>query len=169
MGRARKTKAKALEKCKPAARTTAAERSPFSRPWMGGFLAKASGGDLRAALAEAGLTLVDYRRARADDPTFNAACVEVDLAIRATIQQTLEMDAANGNVGAARLLARGLGALELDSDDRGPVPPHVAAAMTEAGLKAQGLATGDPHRLAIFMHCPKCNARILPRSVAEWS
>ena len=126
----------------------------FSREWMGDFVAKAGlSGDVRGALVHAGITLVEYRRARSLDPAFDAACTDVDLAVRGSIQGALELKAADGNVSAAKLLAEGLGRLNPD----GPPEPSAGSRLGRwaVGEAMHAEAAGfDPRAQTI--ECPHC-------------
>lgn len=165
MTKAHKSPRKRQGQCKPAAgargkaaaSASVGDPSPFSRAWMAGFLEEAGRtGDVHSALAKASVSLVEYRRARRSDPLFHAACADVDSAVRESIRETLELEAARGSVRAAALLARGLGALDAPKTWADSLPPHVAAAMIDAGLKASGLQPPPPEKLLPRLPCPHC-------------
>ena len=156
----KKTRAGGGKKCKTAAAKRADPPSPFSRPWMGRFLADADrSGDVLGALGRHEIGHAEFRQARAADPAFHAACVDLEIAAQASIRSALVFKAQAGNTAAARLLKDGLGAI--DPDGRGEtsaLPPHVAAAMLEAGLRAAGEGPPDPSELCTHL-CPECPRR----------
>jgi hypothetical protein len=105
---------------------------------MGPFLVQAGlEGRIGASLTSAGISVSEYRRARADDPAFDSACVDLEILRRAQIVSNVEDLAASGNLQAVRLVAKGLGELRVHASGADPeMPPHVQAAMLEAGLAA---------------------------------
>jgi len=158
---------RARAKSPPLGKASPGKASPFSRAWMGAFLGRAErDGDVKAALEKADVSLVEYRCARRSDPVFDAACADVDLAVRQSIRENLELEAASGGKGAVRaaaLLAKGLGALELIDETFGAkMPSHVAAAMIQAGLVALRLETPDPALMWPSFECPHCKTRVRP-------
>lgn len=84
----------------------------YSATWMAAFLDDAfSSGEVKGALARAGVNLLEYRRARNLDAAFDAACLELDDIIRISTVQAVEIEASAGNLGAVKLLVKGLGEL----------------------------------------------------------
>lgn len=125
----------------------------FSRPWMEPFVTKAgSTGDVRAALAALEISLPEYRRARKDYPEFDAACLEVDLAVRESIQGALELRASEGHVGAARLLAGGLGQLGVEEDSQPRSSPLERWAIFQAIRAPLWFDPDSPQ----VLECPHC-------------
>jgi hypothetical protein len=102
----------------PQARPRAADGG-YSQSWMRGFLADVGAtGDLAGGLTRAGLSFVEYRRARNQDLAFDLACLDLDQSVRLAAISAVEAKAAGGDLGAIKLLAKGLGQLAPALDRR---------------------------------------------------
>ena len=70
---------------------------------MAEFVADAAEtGDLRGACKRANISMVEYRRARGVNPAFDAACLEVDAALRLGVADAMLARAIDGDTKAAR-------------------------------------------------------------------
>ncbi|HWE38552.1 MAG TPA: hypothetical protein VG406_18420 [Isosphaeraceae bacterium] len=101
----------------------------------------AEAGDLLGACARAGVSVVEYHRARRADLAFDLAAGEIDAAMRLATLASLESQAAAGDLRATKLLTQVEGqlrqraeALRLDA----PRPDDSGPATTVAGLERVG-------------------------------